>query len=88
MQVKLVPVTVKTHITALEVRFAELSKELVEDSRGRIQKLEDKNDVLERELKELRGVVDATSFALIPVKFALEVRKDVLTIATTRIRSY
>ncbi|KAG8930501.1 hypothetical protein FRC01_002677 [Tulasnella sp. 417] len=71
-QVKAVPVTVRDEITALDVKFAELRRELVEDNRGRVEKLKDKNEVLERELKELRDVVDATSFALVPVKFALE----------------
>lgn len=71
-EVKAVPVTVKSDITALDVKFAELRRELVEDAKGRIQKLEDKNDALERELKQLRIGVDATSFALVPVKFALE----------------
>ncbi|KIO29997.1 hypothetical protein M407DRAFT_242358 [Tulasnella calospora MUT 4182] len=75
-QVKAVPVTVKSDITALDVKFAELRRELVEDAKGRIQKLEDKNDALERELKQLRIGVDATSFALVPVKFALEVREE------------
>ncbi|KAG8930804.1 hypothetical protein FRC01_002253 [Tulasnella sp. 417] len=71
-QVKAVPVAVNSEITALDAKFAELRKELVEDAKGRVERLEDKNEELKRELKELRDVVDATSFALVPVKFALE----------------
>ncbi|KAG8952774.1 hypothetical protein FRC04_003698 [Tulasnella sp. 424] len=70
--VKALPTAVKGDITALDVKFAELRSELVLDAKDRIQKLEDKNNNLERELKELKDAVGATSVALIPVSFALE----------------
>lgn len=88
-QVKAVPAAVKRDITALDLKFAELRKELIQDAQSRIQTLELKNDVLEKELKELKDAADATSFALLPVNFALEVREALVTMtATTRSHSW
>ncbi|KAG9024765.1 hypothetical protein FS837_005201 [Tulasnella sp. UAMH 9824] len=70
--VKAVPAAIKGDITALDLQFTELRKELIGDAQGRIQKLELRNDVLEKELKEMKDAADATSFALLPVNFALE----------------